>query len=777
LIGAAVKRVEDHRLLTGRGRYVADLGRPHMLCAAVLRSPHGHARIVRLDTTRARALPGVADCVTFADIADRARPIPMRMSVRPAFVPYLQLPLAGDKVRYAGEPVAVVLAESAYLAEDACELIEVEYAPLPAAVDPERAMQPDSPRLHEGPNLADDWTIAVGDVDRAFQGAPCALRERFRVQRHTGVPMETRGLLAELDRGRGELTVWGQTKVPYFNRRVLAEMLGMEEDRVRFVEPDVGGGFGVRGEFYPEDFLVPFLAIRSGRPVRWIEDRREHFLSTNHSREQVWDVAVAARADGTLLGFDVRLVTDMGAYIRTHGALVAENSAAQFPGPYRVPSYRCRIACVVTNKTPVGTVRAPTVYGSAFARERALDLLAGKLGIDPVELRARNLVRADEMPYAVGTTNSGTPVVYDHGNFPDMLRRALASMGWSELRRRVAAHNAGDPEVRLGAGCACIVELSRFGPFETAKVEVTPAGRVHVYTGATSMGQGHETTLAQVCAGALGVPVDSITVYHGDTSHLPYAMGTYASRFGVAAAAVHEAAAAVRTKVLRVAGVLLEAAPSDLVLADGRVSVVGMPARSCTIREVVQALSPFARGRLADAVATAVDGDATLEAIHHFKVQQPAVSFGVHAVVVAVDTRTGIVTPERYLLVCDVGRAVNPLIVEGQLVGGVAQGIGGALYEELAYSDNGQLLTTTLMDYLLPAATECPPIDVVMYEEQAAAPGVSGVHGVGEAGTAGAGAALTSAVADALGGRGRTLRELLLKPEAVLALLEPERSV
>ncbi len=767
MIGADVKRVEDHRLLTGRGRYVADLARPHMLSAAVVRSPHAHALIRSIDVRRARALSGVVDCITFADIADHARPIPMRMCVREAFVSYLQRPLARDKVRYAGEPVAVVLAESPYLAEDAAELIDVEYEMLPAIVDAEHGMDAGTARIHDGTNLADDWTITVGDVDAALGAADCVLRERFRIHRHTGVPIETRGLLAEFDAGRGELTVWGPTKVPYFNRRVLADMLGMEEDRLRFIEPDVGGGFGIRGEFYPEDFLVPFLAIRSGRPVRWIEDRREHFLAANHSREQIWDVTAAARADGTLLAFDVRLVSDMGAYIRTHGALVAENSAAQFLGPYRVPNYRCRIACVVTNKTPVGTMRAPTVYASAFARERALDLLAGRLGLDPVALRARNMIREDEMPYAVGTRNSGIPIVYHHGDFPGMLRRALDAIGWPELRERVAAHNAEGGEVRLGLGLACILELSRFGPFESAKVEITPRGHVRVYTGATSLGQGHETTLAQVCAAALGVPFDTITVHHGDTAHLPYAMGTYASRFGVAAAAVHEAAAAVKANVLRVAAALLEASPSDLVVDEGRVSVKGMPDRACTVRDVAQALSPFARpGRLVAAVAE-IAGDATLEATRYFKVTHAAASFGFHAVVVAVDTRTGVVSPQRYFLVCDVGRAVNPLVVEGQLVGGVVHGLGGALFEELAYDDNGQLVTTTFMDYLLPSATECPPIDVVMYEEQAGAPGVEGVHGVGEAGTAGAGAALASAVADALGGR--TIRDVLLKAENVLA--------
>ena len=763
MIGASVKRVEDRRLLTGSGRYVADLARPHMLHAVVLRSPHAHARITRIDTSRARAMPGVADCITFADVR-AVTPIPMRMCAREAFLPYLQRPLAAEKVRYVGEPVAVVLASSAYLAEDACEAIDVEYDLLPAVTDPDQALRAESAPIHERANVADDWTVAVGDVDASLREASHVVRQRFRVHRHTGVPIETRGLLAEYDRGRRRLTVWGETKVPHFNRRVLAELLGIEQDEIDFAGTDVGGGFGVRGEFYPEDFLVPFLAMRTGRPVRWIEDRREHFLATNHSREQLFDVTVGARADGMLVGFDVRLVSDMGAYIRTHGALVAENSAAQFLGPYRVPGYRCRIACVVTNKTPVGTVRAPTVYGGSFARERALDLLAERLGIDPVALRARNLIRPDEMPYAVGTRNTGVPVVYDHGDFPKMLERAVDELGWSALKERVAAHNATAPETRLGASLACIVELSRFGPFESARVEVSPTGRVHVYTGATSLGQGHETTLAQVCADALGAPLDAITVHHGNTADLPYGMGTYASRFGVAAAAVHEAAVEVKARVLDVAASLLEASASDLVLDGGSVAVIGMPARQCSLREIARAASPYAR-KTSDGLA----------ATHYFQVQQAAVSFGVHVAEVAVDTRTGVVTPRRYALACDVGRMVNPVIVEGQLVGGVAQGVGGALHEELVYDEGGQLLTTSFMDYLLPAATECPPIDVTVYEESATAPGASGIHGVGEAGTAGAGAVLAGAVADALGANG-AITALPLTPVSVLSLLRAGRA-
>jgi CO/xanthine dehydrogenase Mo-binding subunit len=762
LIGQAVKRVEDARLVTGAGRYVADLSRPHMLHAVVIRSPHAHAHIRGIATGRARAMPGVVDVITFDDVRDHARPIPMRLGVRDALTPHLQMPLARDVVRYVGEPVAVLVAVDRYAAEDACEAVEVDYNPLPAAIDPDAAPS------------GEDWTITVGDVDDAFRGAAHVVRERFYVHRHTGVPLETRGLLAEFDRGRRTLTVWGPTKVPYFNRRVLAGMLRLEEDQVRFIEGDVGGGFGVRGEFYPEDFLVPFLAVRTGRPVRWIEERREHFLTANHSREQRWDVTVAARADGTLIGFDVRLVSDMGAYIRTHGALVAENSAAQFPGPYRVPSFRCRITCAMTNKTPVGTYRAPAVYGSAFARERIMDLLAARLGLDPAELRARNLVRPEDMPYSVGTQNSGAPVVYHHGAFPQILRQTLEKVGWAQMRQRFAALNADESSLRYGLGFACILELSRFGPFESARVEVSPTGRVNVYTGATSLGQGHETTLAQVCADALAVPFHDITVHHGDTADLPYAMGTYASRFGVAAAAVYEAASEVKAKILAASAELLEVDESDLVMKDGRVSVVGMPERGCTVRELARATSPVPPRPGAPAGPLASRAG-TLQALHLFKVQRPAVSFSVHMAVVTVDTRTGLVTPQRYIIGCDVGRIVNPTIVEGQLVGGVAQGIAGALAEELVYAENGQLLTATLMDYALPNANDVPAMDVVPYEGEAESPGVQGVHGVGELATAGAGAAVASAVADALRGRAADVTSLPLKPPAILSLLHHHR--
>jgi aerobic carbon-monoxide dehydrogenase large subunit len=764
MIGARELRREDGRLLTGCGRYLADIARPGMAHAVVVRSPHAHARIRAIDTRAARSLPGVLDCITEADVRELARPIPIRINARPALEPHLQRPLAAEVVRYVGEPVAVVVAADAYLAEDAAEAVRVEYEPLPAAVDAVAVLEGRAP----AGAVADRWTIAVGDVEAAFRGASLVVRERFRVHRHTGVPIETRGLLAEWDPGRDRLTVWGPTKVPYFNRRVLAAMLQIDEDRIRFIEPDVGGGFGVRGEFYPEDFLVPFLAMRCRRPVRWVEDRREHFLAANHSREQVWDVAGATDDDGHLVGFDVRLVTDMGAYIRTHGALLSENAAAQFPGPYRIPNYRCDAVCVLTNKTPVGTLRAPTVYGASFARERMLDRLAAALGMDPIEIRFRNLVTPAEMPYAVGTVNAGIPLVYPPSDYPALFRQSLELVEVDALRRAVSEHNARGGVVRLGFGLMAMVELSTVGPFESAKVEIGPTGRVHVYTGATSLGQGHETTLAQVCAEVLGVPLDAIEVHHGDTRDLPYGQGTYASRFGVAARAVHDAASEVREQLLRLGAGLLEADPADVVLAGGRLGVKGAPDHGYSLADLARAVAPLAPSQ---ASATGRVAATELRATAYHRVHRPAVSFAVHAALVAVDTATGHVTPRKYCVVADVGCMVNPMIVEGQLVGGIVQGIGGSIYEELVYAPDGQILTTTLMDYLLPSACEVPEIAVFPQEDTHAGSAVTAVHGVGEAGTAGTAAALTAAVEDALRPWDVSLVELPLSPERLLAPL------
>jgi CO/xanthine dehydrogenase Mo-binding subunit len=743
-IGSSLRRVEDHRLLRGGGQYVADIQRPGLVHAVVVRSPHAHARITRIDTRRARALAGVLDCVSFDDVTPRPGVIPMRMAGRAELAAYLQRPLASGVVRYVGEPVAVVVANDPYLAEDARDLVEIDYAPLPAVVDATQAMDASAPRLYPEGNVASSWMVDLGDVGRALREAPCVFRRTFGVPRDTGLTMETRGLLAEWDERRTTLTMWGPTKVPYFNRRVLAELMGIGEDQIHFIEPDVGGGFGARGEFYPEDFLVPFLARRLRRPVRWIEDRREHFLTINHSREQHWTLAIATDRDGRLRGIDAAFVNDMGAYIRTHGTMVPSSSAAHVPGPYHVEHYRCRVACVMTNKTPTGTMRAPGLFEAGFVRERALDIIAAELGIEPAELRRRNLIRADQMPYPVGAASASVPVVFDSGDFPSIFERGLERADYAGLVARCRETNAQTPDVRLGVGLACFAEPSGRGPFESARVQLALSGKLHVYTGAGSQGQGQATTLAQICADVMDVSVDDVVVHLGDTELMPYGDGTYASRTAVmAGSAVYKAAHRVKDKVLRVAAAHLEASPADLVTKDGRISVAGAPDRGVTLREVADLVVPPAPPLGPDLVAP-------LDALEYHRTSEMTFSFAVHVALVAVDTQTAMVTPLRYVLVCDVGRAINPRIVDGQLVGGVVHGVGGALLEELVYDDAGQLLTTTFMDYLLPGASECPSIDVLALEEGGVTSNPLGIKGVGETGTSGAGAALANAVAAAL---------------------------
>jgi CO/xanthine dehydrogenase Mo-binding subunit len=758
MIGARVKRVEDPRLLEGRGYYVGDVVRPGMAHAVVIRSVHAHARVLGIDAARALALPGVLCCVTPDDLRDVLRPIPFRMGARPALERFLQPPLADGVVRYVGEPVAVLVARDRAAAEDARELVDVAYAPLPAAADVEQAVEPGAPPLFPGGNVADAWTVVVGDVDGALAAAARVVSARFSIGRQTGVPIETRGLVAEWDDGAGTLTVWGATKVPYFNRQTLATMLGLDEQRIHFVAGDVGGGFGVRGEFYPEDLLVPCLARRLGRPVKWVEDRHEHFLAVNHSREQRWSLTVGVDEGGRLLGIDATLLNDMGAYVRTHGALVPSLTAAYLPGPYRLPSYRCRVSCVMTSKAPTGTVRSPGFFEGTFVRERALDMAASALGMDAAEIRRRNLVRPEEMPYAIGTALVDRLVVLQGEDFPAMFERALAAADHERLVARCREHNAGGRDVRLGVGLATVVETSGVGPFESAKAALRADGRIVVATGAPSLGQGLATTLGQVCADVLRVPLDRITVHHGDTREIAYGTGTYASRSAIMAGnAVHEAALGLRDRILDRAAARLEASPADLRLEDGDVVVVGVPDRRCSLREVAASAPPDDRGTV-------------LEAECRYEGGGGATGFGVHVAVVAVDVATGRVRPERYLVVCDVGRAINPAIVEGQLHGGVVQGLGNAVMEEVVYDDGGQALTASLMDYAVPSAAEVPPVDVVVLEHARPASNRLGFKGAGETGTSGAGAAIANAVADALGSAVR-ITELPLTAARVMAAI------
>jgi len=502
-IGAPIRRKEDVRFLTGSSKYIDDVKLPGMLHAAILRSPHSHARITGIDPSVALATEGVEAVFTFKDIAHLAKPIPVRVFDLDGLGDYRQLPLAEDIVRYVGEPVAVVVASSRYIAEDALESIEVSYDPLEASASISSSLS-DRVIIHAatGTNLAATASVGFGDVEAAFAQADYTRKEEFKTHRHTGNPLETRGMIASYDEDSGDLTVWGPTKVPHFNRSILSNHLEMPEEQIHFIEQDVGGGFGIRGEFYPEDFLIPFAAIKVGRPVKWIEDRLEHLVSANHSREVLAEVEIAAKQDGTLLGLRCKVFGDMGAYVRTHGCVVPALTAGMLTGPYRFLAYEGEINCVMTNKVGTGTYRAPGFYEACFIRERLLDMLALDLGQDPAELRRKNLIKADEMPYTVGKTRlDGKLTVYDSGDYPAAFERAMAEIGYDSLQRG-GESDGGDR--RYGVGIASYVEPTGFGPYEGARLVIKDADTIEVYLGITTMGQGHETVMAQICADSLG---------------------------------------------------------------------------------------------------------------------------------------------------------------------------------------------------------------------------------------------------------------------------------
>jgi carbon-monoxide dehydrogenase large subunit len=764
-IGRPLKRREDPRLLTGRGTYAADFRLPRMLQAAVLRSPHPHARLGAIRPAAALERPGVIRVITAQDLGDIGR-IPMRLAPRPGLAQCLQPPLAREKVRYVGEPVAVVIAEDRYVAEDALERIQVDYEPLPPVAGARAALEAGAPVLHAaiGGNLVDRLETRAGDAAAAMAGAAHRVRARLSVQRHTGVPLETRGLTAAFDAGSGVLRLWGVAKVPHFNRRVLADLLGHPEHLIHFVELEVGGGFGIRGEFYPEDLVVPWAARALGRPVQWIEDRREHLMAANHSRQQEHDVEIGFDRDYRIVALIDRFTADLGAYIRTHGVVVPELTAALFPGPYRVPHYTSEARCALTSKTPTGTYRGPGRYEGTFVRERLLDLAAARLGIDRLELRRRNFVTPAEMPYDVGGSSLAQKTVYDCGDYRSAFEQALTALGWEAARAEQAAARARGRH--LGLGVASAVEKAGLGPWEYARVEVDATGHVVVYSGVTSVGQGIATALAQVTAEELDVAPDAVTVVHGDSAQVPFGVGAFASRgASVALPAALEAARKVRAKLLSVAAWLLEVHEGDLVLEGGAVHVRGVPDRAVSFRKLARAAVPGPPGM-----------EPGLQAAHFFEAPRMTYPYGTHAALVEVDMETGGVRILRYAIAWDIGKAVNPLIVDGQLVGALAQGLGGALLEELAYDAEGQILTTTLMDYLMPTAMEMPEATAVRILEETPTPlNPLGAKGAGEGGSSGCGGAIANAVADALAPLGVEITELPLTPDRLRALIRRAR--
>jgi len=752
-IGARLPRKEDPRLLRGRGRFGDDISVPGQLWARVVRSPSAHGQVNDLDITQAAKAPGIAAVVTAADLPP-GLVIPVRLAVPgPDLSGYLQPVLAGNSVRYVGEPLAVVVGDDPYACEDAAELVEIDIAERPAVLD---ARTPDSP-------VAAELTRGYGDVEAAFTRARHVVRIELAVGRHSGVPLEPRCLLAVPDPDSGSLDIFGMTKVPVFNRDLLARLLGLDETLIHVHGVDAGGGFGVRGEFYPEDFLIPWLAMTLSRPVKWAEDRAEHLVAVNHSRQQHHRIAAAFDDGGRILALDDDVAHDNGAYCRTHGIAVPELTVAMLPGPYRIPAYQGRIRVVLTNKTPCGTYRAPGRFEGSAAREHLLDVAADQLGLDRIELRRRNLLTRDEIPHRRPIATLGTDLILDTGDYPALLAAAVREADRLGYRAEPA-----EPGMLRGFGLAMFVEKSGLGPQETADVTVSKSGAVHVSSGGTSVGQGIETVLAQIAADALGVEPGVVRVTTGDTDAQPFGAGSWASRSTVVGgSAVHQAAAAVRERAVQLAARILEAAEEDLEVRDGAVVVRGDPdpkTARVSLAEITKAAEPASRH-------LRPGEPAGLSARRRFEVSHMTYPYGVHVAVVAVDPGTGQVRVLRYLVAYEVGRAVNPMLVEGQLRGGVAQGIGGALFEEFSYDDAGQPQAITFIEYRMPTAAEVPAVDLLVCQDAPSPGNPLGVMGAGEGGVSAAGAAVANAVRDALGLAGG-VGQLPLTPARVRELWE-----
>ncbi|MFQ5913741.1 MAG: aerobic carbon-monoxide dehydrogenase large subunit [Nitrospinota bacterium] len=779
--GAPILRTEDIRLLTGRGTYVDDVQLPGTLHGAVLRSPHAHARIRRIDASRALQIQGVELAWTADDLGELAKPLPLLIPHPSLEHPRTQVALARDKVRYGGEPVAFVVARDRYLAEDALEAIDVEYEPLAAVVDLESALGEESPKVHDDTpsNMAADFLQTVGDVEKAFAEADLIHKERFRIDRGSGQSMETRGVLAHYEPRTRNLTLWVSTQAPVPLRAGLAGLLGLPEHDVQVIAPDVGGGFGPKIMiFYPEEILVPLAAMRLGIPVKWIEDRREHFLASNQEREQIHDAEIALKNDGTILGVRTTFLHDCGAYV-PYGLIVAIVTSTTLPGPYKLCNYQVRFRAVYTNKTTTSPYRGAGRPHAVFVMERLLDHAAEGLGMDPMEIRFRNFIQPEEFPYDVGMIyQDNAPVIYDSGDYPACLRRAMKMMDYEGFRKRRSERGDAGPAKTngdeagprpkngkyTGIGIACYVEGTGVGPYEGAKVLVEPNGKVFVATGIGSQGQSQETTFAQIAADQLGVDVEEVAVVPGDTRWFGWGIGTFASRTAVVAgSSVFLAAQAVREKVLKLASEALEAPPESLILESGNVFVEGTPSRSLTLAEMTRLANPL-RG------AQKPDFEPGLEATRFYKPPHASFANGVHGVIVEVDAETGMLEIKKYVVVHDCGRMINPTVVHGQVQGGVAQGIGGAFYEKLVYDEYGTLTTTNYMDYLLPTAMEVPDIESDHIESPSPLNPL-GVKGAGEAGTIPGPALFAQAIEDALRPLGARISEMPLSPNRLRELI------
>ena len=747
--GERIKRNEDPRLLTGQGLFVDDVDLPHMLHVAFLRSPYAHAKINSIDVSQALERKGVVAIYTANDLGDYWKPGPLLVSPPPVkdivFNEKTQVPLAKDKVKFAGEPIVMVVAESRYIAEDALADIQVDYEPLAAVVDMEKALASDSILIHEeiGSNVSAHVVQTKGDYESIKKDATLVIKRRFSYEHGCAAAMENRGIVAEWDKRAGRLTVWDTTQAPVVIRNGLAGMLGLSERQVRVIAPFIGGGFGPKiMMFYQEEVLVPWAAMKLNRPVKWIEDRAENFVATTHERGQIHDAEIAFDKDGHILGVHDIFLHDTGAYA-PYGLTVPLNSQANVLGLYEIKNYYSEFTAVFTNKTIVTPYRGAGRQHGVFVIERALDIAAKKLKIDRTEIRRRNFIQPNQFPYNNEIIYQDfAPIVYDSGNYEPLLDEALEKIGYHKFINEIQPKLRAEGK-HVGIGLVAYVEGTGIGPYEGAKVQVMSSGRVSVVTGVGTQGQGHFTSFAQIVAEQLNVSVDKIDVVTGDTDQFYWGAGTFASRGAVVAGnAIHAAAKDVRKKILKLASEHFNAPEDELELEDGLVRVQDIPRQSISLGELAGMANPT-RG------AVKPGTEPGLEATNYFGPERGATASGIHAMIVEVNPDTMQIQIQKYLVAHDCGRVINPLILDGQIHGGVAQGIGNAFYERLAYDENGQLLNGTFMDYHLPTSLEVPRIETAHGETRSPL-NEMGVKGAGEAGAIPVGPLFAQALEDAL---------------------------
>jgi carbon-monoxide dehydrogenase large subunit/6-hydroxypseudooxynicotine dehydrogenase subunit gamma len=759
-MGMSVERLEDPPLVTGRGRFAADINFHRQLHMRIVRSPYAHANIKSIYTDAARALPGVVAIWTADDIPD-VPPIDFREGSIERLAPYRQPVLAQHKVRYVGEPVAAVFAEDAYTAEDAADLVTMDVEELPVLLDAR-----DEPGEF---SLGRDTEATIvrqgyGDVEAVFSAAPHIVELKLTSGRHSGVPMETRGAIGNYNAARDVVELHGAAKVPHKNKELIARMLQRSPASVQCYESHVGGGFGIRGEIYPEDILVCVAAMRFERPVKWIEDRREHLIAANHSRNQHHHIRAAVTDEGEILALDDEIFHDNGAYVRTHATRVAMMTCGILPGPYRVPgAYRAICHFRLTNKTPAATYRAPGRFETTFVRERLIDAIAHQLRLDPMHVRRRNAVTVDEMPYKRPLEALGEEIHFDSGDYHALLDTTLKYVDWPKLNEDLAARRAKGEMV--GVGLAMFIEKSGLGPADAVRIQVDTSGAVEVITGGASIGQGFETVMAQVAAEVLGTDYKRLRVIHGQTDRIEHGIGAHASRATVmTASATHNAAQKVREKALDMASELLQAPIDTLDIVDGEVVVAGRKGGpSLSLGAIAAALAPASKVRGQREPGLSAEG-------WHYTEHQ-VYPYGNHLAVVKVDPDTGGVQVLRYVVSYDIGRALNPTLIKGQIAGGFAQGLGGALMEEFTYNERGDPLASTFADYLMPTAHEVPDVEVVLTEDHPSPLNPLGIKGAGESGVNAVGGAIASAIDDAIGIPG-AITQLPVTPQRLKAIID-----